>query len=193
MKWSKMKIKPTKSRSLFMERGRVTDDQPFQVDDQVTPGVHTKTVKFLGRVIDQRLDDKLVYENLEWIDVYAESCRQMSENWFDEMLDLSTPHCSQNSMETYDVPISQVERMVKCVAVNLWRWLGVSRVLTDIALYCHQAKLRLPVEGLVSSMKKTKVNAALQLQQSKDEAVTRIQPKTRCGRKWNPEQAIDRA
>ncbi|XP_072178563.1 uncharacterized protein [Diadema setosum] len=93
----------------------------------------------------------------------------------------------------YDVPLSQVERMEVCVAVKLRRWLGVSRVLTDIALFCHQSKLHLPMEGLVSSMKKTIVNATQQLQQSSDEVVSRIQPKVRCGRKWNPDLAIERA
>ncbi|XP_072178554.1 uncharacterized protein [Diadema setosum] len=49
MQWSKMKIKPMKSRSLVMERGKVADIQPFEVDGQLIPGVQTKPVKFLGR------------------------------------------------------------------------------------------------------------------------------------------------
>ena len=109
------------------------------------------------------------------------------------MLELISSHCYQNSMESYNVPMSQVERVEMCVAVKLRRWLGISRVLTDIVIFCYQARLRLPLERLVSFMKKTKVNAALQLQQSNDEVVTMIQPKMRCGRKWMPKQAINRA
>ena len=64
MQWSKMKIKPMKSRSLVMERGKVADVQPFEVDGQLIPGVQTKPVKFLGRVIDGHLDDKVAREDV---------------------------------------------------------------------------------------------------------------------------------
>lgn len=92
----------------------------------------------------------------------------------------------------YDVPVSQVEKMEVIVSKKLRRWLGVCRSLTSAALYCHQTMLRFQLEGLTTTLKKTVVNAALQLRNSKDNVVTSVKPQTRCGRKWNAERVLAR-
>ena len=171
MQWSKMKIKPMKSRSLVMERGKVADVQPFEVDGQLIPGVQTQPMKFLGRVIDGHLDDKVVREDVmveltSLLKIVDKSyLTGMMKCWIYQHLIVPK---KQWKLLIYDVKLSQVERMEVSVSVKLRRWFGVSKILTDIALFCHQSKLHLPMEGLRTSMKKTIVNATQQLQQSSD-------------------------
>ena len=193
MRWSRMRIKPVKSRSLVLLRGKVVDVEPFVVENQTIPGVQTKPVKFLGRCIDGQLDDKAAREEmmitLKALLGTVDKCylTGLMKCWIYQHIIVPR---MQWKLMIYDVPISQVERMEVCVAVKMRKWLGVSRIMSDVALFCHQAKLRLPLEGLVSTMKKTAVNAVLQLRYSTDEAVTRIQPTKRSGRKWDANRAI---
>ena len=64
MDWSKMRIKPVKSRSLVVHGGKVKHIEPFAVDGQTIPGVHNKPVKFLGRLIDGNLKDNVARQDM---------------------------------------------------------------------------------------------------------------------------------
>ena len=50
LKWARMALKADKSRSLFMKRGTVQKVQPFSVNGEVIPSLHTKPLRTLGRV-----------------------------------------------------------------------------------------------------------------------------------------------
>ena len=186
-----MRIKPVKSRSLVVERGKVKDIEPFSVDGQTIPGVQSKPVKFLGRLIDGRLNDKGARQDMmdllnSWLQVIDKcALTGVMKCWIYQYL--IVPRIQWKLM-IYDVPVSQVEKMEVIVSKMLRRWLSVCRSLTSAALYCHQTMLRLQLEGLTTTLKKTVVNAALQLRHSKDNVVTSVKPQMRCGRKWNAER-----
>eukprot|EP00057_Strongylocentrotus_purpuratus_P031916 XP_786079.3 PREDICTED: uncharacterized protein LOC580961 [Strongylocentrotus purpuratus] len=196
MDWSKMRIKPVKSRSLVVHGGKVKHIEPFAVDGQTIPGVHNKPVKFLGRLIDGNLKDNVARQDMmvslgRWLHT-IDKCvlTGVMKCWIYQYLIVPR---MQWKLMIYDVPVSQVEKMETLVSKKLRRWLGASKNLTNIALYCHQTKLRLQLEGLTTTMKKTVVNAALQLRHSKDNVVTSIRPQSRHGHKWDAEKAISRA
>ena len=56
--WCRMALKPVKSRSLSLTRGKVRSDVYFTVGGQHIPTVSEEPVKSLGRVFDELLCDK---------------------------------------------------------------------------------------------------------------------------------------
>ena len=56
--WCRMALKPAKSRSLSLTRGKVRSDVYFTVGGQRIPTVSEEPVKSLGRVFDELLRDK---------------------------------------------------------------------------------------------------------------------------------------
>ena len=196
MKWSRMKIKPAKSRSLILERGKVKRAEPFHVDEMQIPGVHNKQVKFLGRIINGELNDKqarILLENslVKWLQLLNRSTvTGVMKCWcYNHVL---LPRIQWQLM-IYDIPLSHVERFEIIISKHLRKWLGVSANLSSVALFCKQTKLVLPLDGPTSILKRTAVNSLMQLRQSTDAVVTSIKPDVRCGRKWIPAEAVDRA
>lgn len=196
MKWSRMRIKPAKSRSLVLKHGKVSQDEPFEVNGQVIPGVQNNPVKFLGRIINGDLNDKQARASLEtslerWLKL-LDKCvlTGVMKCWCYNHLILPR---IQWQLMIYEIAISFVERLETLVSRFLRKWLGFSRNLSSVALYCKQAKLRLPLVGLTETAKKTSVNCLLQLRASSDEVVQKVDPVIRCGRKWKPAQEAQKA
>ena len=196
MKWSGMKIKPVKSRSLVLQRGKVKQEEPFHVNNQQIPGIQNVPVKFLGRTINGDLNDKQARLSLDeslsrWIKLLDKcALTGIMKCWCYNYLILPKV---QWQLMIYDFALSHVQRMEVMVSKVLRRWLGVSCNLTGVALFCKQTKLRLPLDGPTSTLKKTAVNSLLQLRHSSDEVVQSVRPEIRCGRKWKPEKAAERA
>ena len=71
------------------------------------------------------------------------------------------------------------------------KWLGVPPGLSDVALYCQQAKLRLPLKSITEEYKVGKTRLQLMLQDSSDDVVKMIQPTLKSGRKWKAYEAIE--
>ena len=61
-----------------------------------------------------------------------------------------------------------------------------------MALYCPESPCALPLRSLSKEVKKTKVNASMQLRQSQDESVSQNY-KMNSSRKWKIEDAVERA
>uniref|UniRef100_A0A0L8FUB7 Uncharacterized protein n=1 Tax=Octopus bimaculoides TaxID=37653 RepID=A0A0L8FUB7_OCTBM len=93
----------------------------------------------------------------------------------------------------YDNALTYAERLETIAPTFLRKWLGVSRNLSSMALYCKQVKLRLPLDGMTELVKKTAVNSLLQLRESSDKVVQKSEPVACCGRKWKPVEAAERA
>ena len=56
-KWASMKIKPSKSRSILICKGKLSD-RKFVIDDEDIPKIREKSVKSLGRWYNVELNDK---------------------------------------------------------------------------------------------------------------------------------------
>ncbi len=57
IQWARMSIKPTKSRSLVLKKGKVTDQFRFALGGTKIPSVTEKLVKTLGKTFDSSLKD----------------------------------------------------------------------------------------------------------------------------------------
>ena len=56
------------------------------------------------------------------------------------------------------------------------KWLGLPSVLSDVALYCRQAKLKLPLKSIVEEFKPGKIRLQMMLDDSKEEVIKSLNP-----------------
>ena len=192
----RMQFKPKKSRSLSLRKGKVDESVTFSVADQVMPTVSEEPVKSLGRWYDDSLKDtnrgketkRMTEEGLETIEKcglhgkYKVWCLQ-----FMLIPKLLWP------LLIYDICSSTVETIEAKINKYTRRWLGVPPCLTNIALYCRQAKLKLPLKSILEEYKAGKARLLSMLEDSDDLVVRSVQPKLRTGRKWKVKDAVESA
>ena len=69
-----MEFKPTKSRSLVIKNGKVTNKYRFRVADMEIPSITEKPVKSLGKVFNSSLSDKdSIKQTAEWLSTMDKS------------------------------------------------------------------------------------------------------------------------
>ena len=67
LKWTRMKLKPQKSRSLVITGGKYIDEQPFQVAGEIIPSIQKEPLKTLGRVYNSSVTDRQAQHDLKKI------------------------------------------------------------------------------------------------------------------------------
>ena len=73
------------------------------------------------------------------------------------------------------------------------RGLGVPPGMSDVALYCRQAKLKLPLKSVVEEYKTGKVRLQSMLDDSQDEVVRAAKTSLKTGRKRRVSGAMEQA
>ena len=139
--WARMKLKPAKSRSLVVKKGRSMDVQPFAVGEldaslarevDVIPCLQRKALRTLGRVYDASIRDswskgmvkgKLVGKLKMLNKSYA---RGVMKLWALHHVALMQVRWD---LMVYEIPLSFVEGLEKVVSKFIRLWLGVSRNL----------------------------------------------------------------
>ncbi|XP_061185889.1 uncharacterized protein LOC133193994 [Saccostrea echinata] len=193
--WARMKVKPSKSRSLVIKNGKVKEER-FKIDGETIPTVSEEPVKCLGKFFNDTLTDR---QNVK------ETCRQLNE-WM-KTLDKSGLPGKYKAwiyqhgilprllwpLLVYDVPLTIVEGMETIASRYLRRWLGVPRSFSSVGLYSSGTKLQLPLKSITEDFKETKVRQHLLLQNSKDERVRTAKVEIRTGRKWSVKETIEEA
>ena len=142
LKWARMKAKPSKSRSLVMVRGRVMNIEPFEVDGVVIPCIQKKPVRSLGRMIDHTLSDKSPKEDLE--KEIDEAIKKLDRSdltgtmkvWGYQFMVLAKVGWK---LMIYELPMSWVETVEGKINRWLRKWLGISKNITDVALFCAES------------------------------------------------------
>ena len=71
--------------------------------------------------------------------------------------------------------------------------MGVSKILSETALYGKQAPCPLPFASLKRIFKVSKASALMQLRQSQDKGVAEHDWSLKTGRKWKVKEAVERA
>ena len=64
------------------------------------------------------------------------------------------------------------------------KWLGLPPGLSDVAMYCRQAKLKLPLKSIMEEFKSGKVRLQMMLDDSKDKVIKSLNPTLKTRRKW---------
>ena len=196
LKWGRMKLKPSKSRSLVMLKGKVLDVEPFSVDGIKIPGLHKEPLRTLGRVFDCSITDKESIKGLQ--NKFVTSLIKIDKSRLTAFMKLWALH---NILQfqirwdfmIYEIPLYIIESMERKQSIFIRKWLGVSRSLTDVALYSTETPCPLPFKSLVALFKTTKVTSFLQLSHSQDNQVTSCLKEHNTGKKWSTSAALSDA
>ena len=196
LKWARMNLKPSKSRSLVIKRGEVIKVEPFSVDGDIIPGLHNKPLRTLGRFFDWFISDKYSITKLQ--DKFTDSLVKLDKSLLTGFMKAwALTHvvvCQvQWDFMIYEISITIIESLERKQNVYLRKWLGVAKCLTDVALYSKSVPCPLPLKSLVSVFKTTKVGSFLQLLYSKDDQVSNTSLCHKTGPKWDIRTALKSA
>ena len=194
--WARMEFKPTKSRSLVIKNGKVTNKYRFRVADMEIPSITEKPVKSLGKVFNSSLSDK---------DSIKQTTRQFSE-WLSTIDKSSLPGKFKAwiyqhgllprilwPLLVYEFTMTTIEEYERKISGYIRRWLGLPRSLSNIALYGKSNRLQLLFSSITEEYKVSKVRQVLQYRDSKDEKVSGASINVRTGRKWDAQEAVNDA
>ncbi|CAC5407387.1 unnamed protein product [Mytilus coruscus] len=166
--WARMKVKPSKYRSLVVKNGKVKEER-FKIGDEIIPTVSQKPVKCLGKWFNNNLSDRLrvedTYKQLEdWLKAVDKSgLPGKYKAWIYQhgiLPRLLWP------LLVYDVPMTTIEGMERISNGYLRRWLGVPRSFSSVGLYSLGSKLQLPLKSITEEFKVTKVRQHLMLKKA---------------------------
>ncbi|KAK3777236.1 hypothetical protein RRG08_047856 [Elysia crispata] len=93
----------------------------------------------------------------------------------------------------YEICSTTVEAIEAKIKKFTRRWLGIPPGLTDVAMYCRKAKLKLPLKSILEEYKCGKARLLSMLEDSEDPIVKTVQPTIKTGRKWKVVEAVDEA
>ena len=194
--WARMALKPSKSRSAVLARGKLKPVEPFSVNGTIIPGLQNKPLRTLGRNYDKAINDQNA--KVVVMDKFMTDLKKLDKSYFTGfMKSWAAQNVLLKQIEwdflIYELPIRLIEEMERKQSVFLRKWLGVARCLTDVALYSNQVPCPLPFNSLLSVFKKSKVRSYLQLKYSQDQQVSTSARQHNTGTKWKTVDAIEDA
>ncbi|GFN79314.1 reverse transcriptase [Plakobranchus ocellatus] len=155
MSWCRMEFKPKKSRSLSIRRGKVDEATTFTVVEQQIPTVSQEPAKSLGRWYDSSM--KHTRRGAETLELASESLLAIIKCGLQGKFKI---WCLQFMfipkllwpLLVYDIYPTTVEAIEG--KINKRKWLGVPPPgLSDVAMYCRKAKLKLPMKSILEDYK----------------------------------------
>ena len=159
MIWCRGNFKPQKSWSLSVRKGKVIQNINIMVGDQRISTVSEEPVKSLGRWFDESLKD---------INQAKESSRTLREGLHKigrcPLQEKFKVWCLQHifipmllwPLLMYEIMTSTVESMEAKINKYTRKCLSLPPGLSDVALYCRLAKLKLPFKSIVEKFKSGK-------------------------------------
>ena len=159
------------------------------VNGQRIPTVSEEPAKSLGRWCDESLKD---------INQVKESLRTLQEGLH------KIDHCPLTGkfkiwcfqhifipilfwlLLVYKITSSTVESMKVKMNEYTQKWLGLPADMSDVALYCRQAKLKLQFKSIVEEYKSGKIRLQMMLEDSKDEVIKSLKPTLNSGKSETP-------
>lgn len=185
LKWAGMKLRPDKSRSVVIVKGRCMDSTPFVSGEISIPSIQSMPVKFLGRVIDGSLSDRKAIEELDskiikGLNFIDKSCFTSSQKlWI--LQNLLVPRI-QWPLLIYEIPVSHVAKLESKISVFMRKWLKLHHSTSSLCFYSKLSPCPLPVKSLSSILKSSKISGHLLLRDSSDPVVSSINPNLKSGR-----------
>ncbi|GFS06192.1 reverse transcriptase [Elysia marginata] len=157
MTWCRMKFKPKKSRSLSTRKGKIEKKAvTFTVAEQQIPTVSQESVKSLGRWYDSSMRD--TRRGVETVQFASEGLLAINKCGIQGKFQV---WCLQFMLIpkllwpllVYDICCSTVESIEAKINKYTRKWLGVPPGLSDVAMYCRKAKLKLPMKSILEEYK----------------------------------------
>lgn len=134
IEWAWMKIKPSKSRSISIIKGRLSDHRIF-IGEEPIPTVMKKPIKSLGRWYDATLKDTKQVDQLRR-DTF-DGLERIDKSLLPGRLKL---WCYQFGLlpwlmwplTIYEVPVSKVEKLERMISSFIKKLLGIPRCMSNI-------------------------------------------------------------
>ena len=174
--WGRLDFKASKSRSLVIVDGKVTQRFSFSIAGAQIQQVTDKPVKSLGKWFDSTLSDKVFIKD---------TVLQLSV-WFSEVDKTGLPGKFKAWMFqhgilprimwpllVYEIPITTIVSMEAYINRYLRKWLGLPRSFSSVGFYSSTCRLQLPLTSLVEEYKVCKVRKFLTIRDSGDECVAK--------------------
>ncbi|XP_016090515.1 polycystic kidney disease protein 1-like 2 [Sinocyclocheilus grahami] len=187
IRWAQMEIKPGKSRSISIIKGRLTNDR-FCIAGEPIPTVMEKPFKSLRHWYTADLKDSK----------HVEQLRQETVSGLKRINGTALPGklkqwCFQFGflpwlmwpIYIYKLILSHAKHLERLVSTQLRKWIGLPRCFSSIGLYGNGA-ISLPFSSLVEKYKCAKTRLEMTLKEFHDPCVRDAAPTFATGRKWNP-------
>lgn len=195
VKWSGMKFKAKKSRSVTIIRGRQREIR-YTIGGDNIPTVKEEPVKSLGRWYKGTLTDR--GQGIEIQKAAEEGIRSIDRTalpgkfkcW---CLQFGLYPRLMWPLTIYEVALSRVEIIESRISKYIRKWLGLPKPLNNSAIYGKTGQLQLPIASLVEEYKAAQVRTVMTLRYSNDPAIQEDPPEVRSGRKWNAEETTTHA
>ena len=151
MSWCRMNFKPKKSSSLSVRKGKIDAATTFTVANKQIPTVSKEPVKSLGSWYDSsKKDTKRGQETAELateglLAINRCGLQGKFKVWCLQFMLIPKLLWPILIYEIYSTTVEAIEAKINKFTR---RWLGVPPGLTDVAMYCQKAKLKLPIRSL---------------------------------------------
>ena len=198
--WAGLEFRADKSCSIVIVKGRSMNTTPFSVSkasDQPEvsssiPSIHSRPIKFLGRIIDGSISDRnssaeLTDKLLAGLSVIDKSHFTGTQKlWI--LQHLLIPRI-QWPLLIYEIPISLAFKLEQKVSILIHKWLHLHHSTSSLCFYSSVSPCPLPIKSLSSALKASKISGHLLLRNSKDPLVSSCVPKLQTGT-WKVEDAV---
>ena len=159
LNWAGLTFTADKSRSIVIIKGRSMNTTPFSVSSprepsdftSFIPSIHSRPVKFLGRIIDGSISDRKPLDELE-------------KKLLDGLNIIDTSHFTGSQKLWF-----------------LQHLLIPRKSITSLSFYSSASPCPLPVRSLTSVLKSSKISGHLLLKHSQDPSVSCCIPKLQAG------------
>ena len=198
LKWADLTFRADKSRSIVIIKGKSINITPFPVSSpkeppdftSFIPSIHSKPVKFLGRIIDGSISDRKSLDELEkklldGLNIDSSQFTGSQKLWFLQQLLITR---IQWPILIYEVQISLVSKLEGKASVYIRKWLKLHKSITSLSFYSSVSPSPLLVRSLTSVLKSSKISGHLLLKHSRDASVSICVPKLQAG-SWQVEKA----
>ena len=175
--WGSLEFRADKSHSIVIIKGRSMNSTPFSVSkatDQPEssssiPSIHSRPVKFLGRIIDGSLSDR--NSSVELVDKLLAGLRIIDKSHFNStkklwiLQQILIPRI-QWPLLIYKVPITLAFKLEQKLSVFIHKWLLLHHSTSSLRFYLSASSCPLQIKSSPSALKALKISGPLLLRNS---------------------------
>ncbi|GFO40444.1 reverse transcriptase [Plakobranchus ocellatus] len=181
-----MKLRPKKSRNLSIRKGKVDEATTFTLAEKQILIVIQEPVKSLKRWYGSSMKD--TRRKAETLELSSESLLAINKCGLQSKFKI---WCLQFMLIPKFLWLLSVNEICSTTSeaieakINIYtrKWLGVPPGLSDVAMYCRKAKLKLPMKSILEEYKCGKAILLTMLEESDDPVVSTVQLSLKTGRK----------
>ncbi|GFO26961.1 reverse transcriptase [Plakobranchus ocellatus] len=156
MSWCRMEFKPKKPRSQSIRKCKVDEATTFTVAEQQMPTVSQEPVKSIGRWYDSYMKD--TWRGAETLELASESLPAINKCGLQGKFNI---WCLQFMLIpklllpllVYDICSTTVGAIEAKSNKYTRKWLEFPSGLSDVAMYCRKATLKLPMKSILEEYK----------------------------------------